>query len=234
LAAPSSAKIWASKSEKSYEFHLQMATVCEKPTKVGTQNTISFMNSKIFNFAAILAIGLSLSIGVFAQKAKPAPKKTAVEAKATPTPDPNLPKVTQIDTVAMQNLFKREGENQKPLLVNFWATWCAPCIEEFPDLVKIDNDYKGKIDFITITLDDISEINTGVPKFLQRMKAEMPTYLLKTDDEGAAISTVYQDWAGGLPFTIFFDGKGAVIYNRQGKVVDAVLRKELDKVVLAK
>ena len=175
-----------------------------------------------------------LTGNVFAQKAKgkTAPKKTTVAAKTTtPAPDPNLPKVTQIDAVALQNLLKREGENQKPLLVNFWATWCAPCIEEFPDLVKIDNDYKGKIDFITITLDDVEELNTGVPKFLQRMKAEMPTYLLKTDDEGAAISMVYKDWQGGLPFTIFLDSKGLVVYNRQGKIVDEVLRKELDKTV---
>ena len=198
------------------------------------------MNSKVINFALSLAIGLSFAAtNVSAQKTKgkSTPKKTVATKKTTPvasTPDPNLPKVTQIDAVAMQNLLKREGENQKPLLVNFWATWCAPCIEEFPDLVKIDNDYKGKIDFITITLDDVEELNTGVPKFLRRMKAEMPTFLLKTDDEGAAISTVYKDWAGGLPFTIFFDGKGAVVYNRQGKVVDEVLRKELDKVVLPK
>ncbi len=191
------------------------------------------MISKIFSFAVILAIGLGFgAIEDFAQKktkAKIAPKKTTVAKKVT-APTPPLPKVTQIDAPTMQTLLKREGENQKPLLVNFWATWCAPCIEEFPDLVKIDNDYKGKIDFITITLDDIDELKTGVPKFLLRMKAEMPTYLLKTPDEGAAISLVYKDWAGGLPFTILFDGKNAVIYNRQGKIVDATLRKELDKI----
>lgn len=190
------------------------------------------MNSKVLNFAVILAIGISFAAtNVFAQKAKGkiAPKKTTVAAKTTPTPDPNLPKVTQIDAVVLQTLLKREGDNQKPLLVNFWATWCAPCIEEFPDLVKINNDYKGKIDFITITLDDVEEINTGVPKFLKKMNAEMPTYLLKTDDEGSAISAVYQDWQGGLPFTIFYDGKGVVVYNRQGKIVVDTLRKELDK-----
>lgn len=195
------------------------------------------MNSKVFNFAVSLAFSLSFILGistidVSAQKGKgkTATKKTVATApKTTPTPDPNLPKVTQIDAVALQNLLKREGENQKPLLVNFWATWCAPCIEEFPDLVKIDNDYKGKIDFITITLDDVEEIYTGVPKFLKKMNAGMPTFLLKTDDEGSAISAVYQDWAGGLPFTIFFDGKGAVVYNRQGKIVVDTLRKELDK-----
>lgn len=186
-----------------------------------------------------LIIGMSLVFAFsvtssFAQKpkGKTVSKKSVATKKVVPAPPANLPKVTQIDAVALKDLFKREGENQKPLLVNFWATWCGPCVEEFPDLVKIDNDYKGKIDFITVTLDDVEEIKTGVPKFLQRMSAAMPTYLLKTADEGEAISAVYNDWGGGLPFTIFLDGKGAVVYNRQGKIVVEVLRKELDKITL--
>jgi thiol-disulfide isomerase/thioredoxin len=197
------------------------------------------MISRVFNFAFLLAIG-SFLVSVFApveslaQKpsGKAAAPKAAATKKETPAPAANLPKVAQIDTLAMQNLLKREGDNQRPLLVNFWATWCAPCIEEFPDLVKIDNDYKGKIDSITITLDDVEEISTGVPKFLQRMKAEMPTYLLKTADEGEAISAVYKDWQGGLPFTIFYDGKGTVVYNRQGKIVVSTLRGEIDKLTV--
>jgi len=187
----------------------------------------------------LLTIGLAM-VSVFCAnqvlaqktKGKTAPKKVTVTAKKTTpeTPPADLPKVSQVDSIALQNLLKREGENQKPLLVNFWATWCAPCIEEFPDLVKIDADYKGKIDFITITLDDVEEINTGVPKFLKRMKAEMPTYLLKTPDESETISAVYKDWAGGLPFTIFYDGKGMMVYNRQGKIVVNTLRSEIEKV----
>src|SRR5687768_864770 len=124
------------------------------------------MISKVCRFAVIWAIGLSFVLGfsaqTFAQKSKGKiiPKKTAPPKTTTSVPPADLPKVTQIDELALQGLFKREGENQKPLLVNFWATWCAPCIEEFPDLVKIDNDYKGKIDFITITLDDVEEIST--------------------------------------------------------------------------
>jgi thiol-disulfide isomerase/thioredoxin len=191
------------------------------------------MISKALKFALLLAVSLSFATYVSAQKTKgkTAPKKTTAAApKTAQKPDPTLPKVTQVDTVALQNLLKREGENQKPLLVNFWATWCAPCIEEFPDLVEIDNEYKGKIDFITVTLDDVEELNTGVPKFLKRMNAGMPTFLLKTDDEGAAISAVYKDWQGGLPFTIFFDGKGTVVYNRQGKIVAETLRNEIDKI----
>ena len=142
----------------------------------------------------------------------------------------SLPKVTQIDGVALQKLLKSNG---KPLLINFWATWCDPCREEFPDLVKIDAEYKGKIDFITISLDDLAEINRDVPKFLADMKAEMPAYLLKTPDESAAIASVAKDWTGGLPFTILFNAKGEGIYSRQGKIKLEILRAELEKMLPA-
>jgi len=144
----------------------------------------------------------------------------------------NLPKVTQIDDFALKNLLKREGETAKPLLINFWATWCDPCREEFPDLVKLDEQYKGKIDFITVSLDDLAEIRRDVPKFLAEMKAEMPAYLLKTASEESAIAAVSKEWQGGLPFTILFNEKAATVYSRQGKVKLDILRSEIDKILV--
>src|SRR5690349_5188799 len=106
------------------------------------------------------------------------------------------PKVKQIDNAGLR---KALTPSRKPLLVNFWATWCDPCREEFPDLVKLDAEYKGKIDFITISLDELSEINRDVPKFLADMKADMPAYLLKAQDDEAAIAFVSKEWSGALP-----------------------------------
>jgi thiol-disulfide isomerase/thioredoxin len=141
------------------------------------------------------------------------------------------PLVTQIDDAALTKLLRPQG---KPLLVNFWATWCEPCREEFPDLVKIDSEYKGKIDFITVTLDEPEDIKGAVPKFLSEMKALMPAYLLVAKDESATISSIAKDWSGGMPFTILYNEKGEIAYFRQGKVLPDVLRSELDKSVVAK
>src|SRR5213596_2365285 len=91
------------------------------------------------------------------------------------------PAVKEIDTEGLKSLLKRDSH--RPLLVNFWATWCDPCRDEFPDLVKIDADYRGKgLDFIAISLDDLKDINTEVPKFLRSIKAQMPVYLLNVPD----------------------------------------------------
>ena len=138
----------------------------------------------------------------------------------------DLPMVKQIDASGLKDLLKPNG---KPLLINFWATWCEPCREEFPDLVEIGVDYKGKIDLITVSLDELSEINGEVPKFLAQMKSESPAYLLKTPDEGAAIALVSKDWQGGLPFTILFNAQGETIYSKQGKFKPDVLVAEIEK-----
>ena len=138
----------------------------------------------------------------------------------------DLPKVTQIDASGLKDLLKPNG---RPLLINFWATWCEPCREEFPDLVKIGTDYQGKIDLITVSLDELSEINGDVPEFLQQMKSESPAYLLQTPDEDAAMGLVSKDWQGALPFTILFNAQGETIYSKQGKFNPDVLVAEIEK-----
>lgn len=145
---------------------------------------------------------------------------------ATAEPGSHTPKVTQIDAAGLKDLLKPKG---RPLLINFWATWCGPCREEFPDLVKIGADHKDTIDLITISLDEPSEIEGEVTRFLAEMRSASPAYLLKTPDENAAIQLVSKDWQGALPFTILFNADGETVYSRQGKFDPDVLAAAIDK-----
>jgi thiol-disulfide isomerase/thioredoxin len=150
-------------------------------------------------------------------------------AAKPPTASPkNAALVKRIDFAGLR---KALTPSNKPLLVNFWATWCDPCREEFPDLVKLDAEYKGRIDFITISLDELSEIDRDVPNFLIEMKAGMPAYLLKAVNDDEAIAFVSKEWAGALPLTILYDAAGKQIYYRQGKVKLDTVRAELDKLL---
>lgn len=184
----------------------------------------------LFRISAILICVISLCAGTaIAQTGKsktkvPAKKKPSVSKKQAAS---KLPKVVRIDAHGLKNLLK-PGDG-KPLLINFWATWCVPCREEFPDLVKIGADYKDRIDLITVSLDDLAEINRDVPKFLAEMKSDSPAFLLKTPDESAAIAAVSKDWQGGLPFTILFDAQGTAIYIKQGKFDADFLRAQIEK-----
>jgi thiol-disulfide isomerase/thioredoxin len=174
----------------------------------------------IFRLASVAVIAVSaLGLSANGQAKRPAGKVVSQTGTVV---------VKQVNAAGLTSLIKPNG---KPLLINFWATWCDPCREEFPDLVKIDAEYKDKIDFITVTLDDPADIRTSVPKFLAEMKAQMPAYLLKTPDESAVITMIAKDWSGGLPFTVLYDEKGTMSYFRQGKVQPDVLRTELNKLL---
>ena len=140
--------------------------------------------------------------------------------KATP------PKVTQIDETGLKDLLKPKG---KPVLINFWATWCGPCREEFPDLVEIGRDHKHKIDLITVSLDEPSEIDGPVSEFLAQTGSDSSAYLLKTRDQDAAINLVSKDWTGALPFTILINAQGEAVYSAQGKFNTDTLVAEIGK-----
>ena len=190
--------------------------------------------------AAIFCAAI-FSIQAAAQKSPPRKAKASTTAQIGGTTAPKTAartvssaaasNVRQINADALAKILTAHG---KPLLVNFWATWCEPCRQEFPDLVKIDLDYKGKIDFAVVSLDDLAEINRDVPIFLKEMKAEMPAYLLKVPNEDQVISTVSKDWQGGLPFTILYGADGKAVYTTMGKVKVAELRGRIDDLLNAK
>lgn len=140
--------------------------------------------------------------------------------------------VREIDFEGLKKLLERDPMDTRPLLVNFWATWCDGCREEFPDLVKIDNDYRKRgLNFLSVTLDDITDIKTAVPDFLKEMKATMPVVLLNVKDPEPAIHAVDEKWDGALPATYLFDKDGKVIYKYFGRIKPEELRSAIDKAV---
>lgn len=171
---------------------------------------------------AIISIALFI---VLVSLAVPAQRKKGRAAK------PSKPiVVAPIDTDELKTLITQQ--RQHPLLVNFWATYCDPCRDEFPDLVKIDKDYRPRaIEFVTISLDDVAEIKTEVPKFLDSMKATMPAYLLDVSDPEPAIDLVDPRWQGSLPATFLYNEKGEIVYKHIGRIKTAELREAIEKVI---
>ncbi len=141
------------------------------------------------------------------------------------------PTVLKVDAAGLKKVLRPMN---RPMVINFWATWCDPCRDEFPELVKLHLKYRAKVDFITVSLDDLAEIGRDVPKFLAEMHSEMPAYLLKTRDEeedNLAYRTVSDKWAGNLPLTIIKDERGFTVYERNGKFRTETLEAEINKVI---
>jgi len=143
--------------------------------------------------------------------------------------------VRPVDFEGFKQLLHPAAKSTKPLLVNFWATWCDPCRDEFPDLVQIDKDYRSKgLDFIAISLDDLPDIKKVVPDFLQQMHATMPTYLLNVSDPEPAITSVDASWTGALPATFLYDAEGKVVFKHFGRIQTPELRAAIERVMSGK
>ena len=166
----------------------------------------------------------TLPAGVASTDKKPAPLVS----------EANTNDVREIDLEGLKKILQRDPKDTRPLLINFWATWCDGCREEFPDLVKIDNDYRDKVNFVSISLDEVTEIKTAVPDFLKTMKAQMLVVLLNVKDPEPAIHAVDAAWDGALPATYLYDKDGKVVFRHFGVIKPAELRSAIDKQVGSK
>ncbi|CAG4889911.1 TlpA family protein disulfide reductase [Paraburkholderia gardini] len=110
-----------------------------------------------------------------------------------------------------------------PVVVNFWASWCGPCVEEMPALSQLHRDYSKKgIQFIGLGVDSEKNVKT----FLQKVKVDYPVFV--TGFGGADLAREFGNNAGGLPYTVVIDAKGNVLSTKLGEVQPAELKRTLD------
>jgi thiol-disulfide isomerase/thioredoxin len=141
---------------------------------------------------------------------------------------------TVIDAQGLKDLIP-SAEHKKPVLLNFWATWCGPCHAEFPELVKIDADYRQKgLVFNVVSVDTVGLIDSSVPAFLQRYQSTMPSYLIDLPNRretAKAVRQLYPNFKDIYPLTLLFDKNGKLVFQKLGKVNAKLLRIEIDKVL---
>jgi thiol-disulfide isomerase/thioredoxin len=101
----------------------------------------------------------------------------------------------------------------KVLLVNFWATWCPPCVEEMPELVDLQNSSEIKnLQIIGIGIDSPSNIQ----QFTKKFQISYP--ILVAGMEGSEIARALGNQAGGLPFTVLLDAEGRIRQTYLGRL----------------
>jgi thiol-disulfide isomerase/thioredoxin len=129
-----------------------------------------------------------------------------------------------IDAEGIKALIKNSSSN-KLRLINIWATWCGPCITEFPDLVIIDRMYRGRpFEFISISADK-QERKADVLSFLKVQQASNKNYIFNKDDVYEMIESVDPDWQGGLPYTLLIEPGGKIVYKKQDTIDPFEMKK---------
>ncbi len=131
----------------------------------------------------------------------------------------------EIDNEGVKELLVNNTEKLK--VINVWATWCGPCVREFPDLVKLQRMY-GKKDFQFVSLSvDKMEIKDKVSKFLKEEQAAVENYIYSQNDLYELIELVDPEWSGALPYTLIVEPGGKKIYAQQGEVDMLELRRAI-------
>ena len=118
---------------------------------------------------------------------------------------PDHVQVTQVKAEDVMRIVREPGA--KAVLLNMWATWCGPCREEFPDLMKLARKYKGSgLRVVLVSNDDDSEM-ANIKKFLAEQGVDFPSYF-KAEKDMPFINGIDSRWTGSLPATFIYDGGG--------------------------
>ncbi|HEX5045118.1 MAG TPA: TlpA disulfide reductase family protein [Candidatus Polarisedimenticolaceae bacterium] len=111
-------------------------------------------------------------------------------------------------------------------LVNLWATWCQPCREEFPDLLRLRRAYQARGLRLVLVNADFGEGKEEAVKFLADQGVDFPT-LLKDQDDDTFINALGGGWSGALPATFVFDGTGRLVELVDHKATYATLESKI-------
>lgn len=130
-----------------------------------------------------------------------------------------------IDRQGVQQLVKGQGDKLR--LINVWATWCGPCVSEFPELIIMHRMYR-KRDFELVTISaDSQENKDKVLKFLNDQHASCKNFLFQGKNEYELVDVLDPQWQGPLPYTLLVAPGGKIIYRKQGEFDPLELRKAI-------
>lgn len=118
-------------------------------------------------------------------------------------------------------------------VVNVWATWCLPCREEFPDLMRLHRRYRDRgLRMILVSADFADDREQHVREFLASHGVDFPSYL-KTGDDMQFMDRLEPRWSGALPATFVYDAGGTLRHFQEGRALYRTLRREVLSVLKA-
>jgi len=128
----------------------------------------------------------------------------------------------------MVNQFLKDKDD-KIVVVNLWAYWCAPCKEEFPDLIKFGKENSDDMKLVLISLDMPEDLDSKTKPFLAKNNVDFLSYYNAFDKDEKLIMMLDKNWEGAIPSTFFFkDGK--LVKSLVGKQKEKDFQKVLDDI----
>ena len=119
-------------------------------------------------------------------------------------------------------------KEDKIYVVNFWATWCAPCVKELPYFEALNEDYKSKnIEVLLVSLDFPKQYETRLKPFIAEHKLKSEIVVLNDVDSNTWIPKVDKEWSGAIPATIIYNKSKRAFYEKSFNLEE--LKTEVNK-----
>lgn len=136
-----------------------------------------------------------------------------------------------IEIVDFEDFYSKiDLTSNKTYVINFWATWCAPCVKELPYFEKVNKEFKDKnVEVILLSLDFPSQIETKLIPYLKRNKIKSKVILLDDSKMNTWVPRVSEQWDGGIPATLIVNPSNYNFYPKPFKKED--LFTEINKVL---
>ncbi|MCX6144650.1 MAG: TlpA disulfide reductase family protein [Ignavibacteriales bacterium] len=137
--------------------------------------------------------------------------------------------VEPIDQASLKRLIgERSG---KILLLNIWATWCEPCVAEFPDLTKLSQTYDtAAVKVVAISADYPDEVDTKIIPFVRKTNVPFRVYVAQFEHQEDFINAVNRSWSGALPVSLIYDSRGKERFFHVGQQSFDDFKREVEKV----
>lgn len=131
-----------------------------------------------------------------------------------------------LEDVDSEDLMKVMSNNSDKLrLINLWATWCGPCVVEYPQFLDIHRMFELRdFEFVSVSADNI-ESRDKVLSFLKKKHSAVKNYLFSEQDKYSLIESVDPEWDGALPYTALIEPGGKIYYKKMGSIDPMELRK---------
>lgn len=106
-------------------------------------------------------------------------------------------------------------DKSKTYVINFWATWCAPCVKELPYFEQLNTTYEDKkVEVILVSLDFPKQIESKLKPFLLKNKLKSEVVVLNDVDANTWIPKVDKNWSGAIPATLIYNTQKTVFYEQ--------------------